>query len=104
MPEQVTCQAIKKDGRRCSCAPIHGEKFCYWHSPRTKRKKETEEFLSQAKEGIDLSTIDGVNRLLELVVKGVLAKKVDSKTAQCIGYNLNILSKNIVNIEEAMHD
>jgi hypothetical protein len=99
LTEQETCQATKKDGTRCTCAPISGTRFCYWHSPRTKRKKETEEFLSKAREGIDLSTIAGVNRLLEIVVKGLLTRKIDQKTAQVIGYNLNILSRNITNIE-----
>jgi hypothetical protein len=64
-----------------------------------KRKKETEEFLQKARDGIDLSTIEGANRLLELVIKGVLARKIDQKTAQTIGYNINILSRNIINFE-----
>jgi len=51
------------------------------------------------KEAFDLTTIGGVNDLLSLVVKGLLAKKIDQKTAQCVGYNLNILSRNLVNIE-----
>lgn len=94
MTEQATCQATKKDGTRCTCAPIQGTKFCYWHSPRQKAKKTPEEIIP--KESFDLTTIEGINDLLSLTVKGLLAKKIDSKMANSIGYNLNILSKNLV--------
>jgi len=97
LTEQVTCQATKKDGTKCTCAPIRGTQFCYWHSPRQKAKKIPEEIIP--KESFDLSTIAGINDLLALVVKGLLARKIDPKTANCIGYNLNILSRNIVSLE-----
>jgi len=46
-----------------------------------------------------LKTIEGINELISLIVKGLLAKRIDPKTANCIGYNLNILSRNIINID-----
>jgi hypothetical protein len=99
LTKQAICQATKKDGTRCTCAPIHGTKFCYWHSPRQKGPKKTPEEIIPKESSFDLTTIEGINGLLSLVVKGLLAKKIDAKTANCIGYNLNILSRNLVNIE-----
>jgi len=97
LAEQETCRATKKDGTRCTCAPISGTKFCYWHSPRQKAKKVSEDLIP--KESFDLKTIEGINELISLIVKGLLAKRIDPKTANCIGYNLNILSRNIINID-----
>jgi hypothetical protein len=80
-----TCSATKKDGEPCGAPPLQDDKFCFLHSPKTAKeaaearrqgglRRRREKVVSTVYDFEGLATIEGMRRVLEIVVTDALAQ------------------------------
>lgn len=87
-----TCTHMKEDGQRCGAPPLRGEDRCFWHSPEHVeeaaaarklggQRRRREGTLSGAYDFEDLSTVEGIRRLLYIAAYDALS--LDNSVARC---------------------
>ncbi len=78
------CGATKKDGEPCGARPRRDDEFCFLHSPETANeaaeaqrqgglRRRREKVVSTVYDFEGLATIEGMRRVLEIVVTDALA-------------------------------
>ena len=98
------CQAVKDDGKRCEAAPLTGEEYCFWHSPKhaddvaeagrlggLRRRREKTVAVAYDLDG--LATLDQIRRLLEIAVMDTLGLENSIARSRVLAYLAQVALK-----------
>ena len=98
------CQAVKEDGKHCEAAPLSGEDYCFWHSPKhaeevaeagrlggLRRRREKTVAVAYDLEG--LATLDQIRRLLEIAVTDTLGLDNSIARSRVLAYLAQVALK-----------
>lgn len=97
------CQFIKSDKTECKAEAIKGDVFCFWHSDKTKDKRE--KAISEGgqspkrnygrEDEISISNTSDVLKLIEQTINDLRGNKTSTRIANALGYLAGIALKTI---------
>ncbi len=96
MPARA-CSRRKDDGEPCRAAPVHGNEFCFWHSPdhaeeaaEARRlgglRRRKEHAVSGAYDFNGLDSVSEVRRLLEIAALDTLSLENSVARSRTLAY------------------
>ncbi len=98
-PESVArCQHIKINGTQCGSPALRNEKHCYFHMQWTRKNMEINMNTQRERWSVTLSLLedaDSVQMGLGEVIRLILTRQVDHKTAALLLYALQTASGNM---------
>ena len=91
------CQAVKEDGKHCEAAPLSGEDYCFWHSPKHAEevaeagrlgglRRRREKTVAAAYDLEGLATRDRIRRLVEIAVMDTLGLENSIARSRVLAY------------------
>ena len=116
MPARA-CSHRKDDGEPCRAAPVHGNEFCFWHSPdhaeeaaEARRlgglRRRKEHAVSGAYDFNGLGSVSEVRRLMEIAALDTLSLENSVARSRTLAYLAQVALKalEVGDLEERLKD
>src|SRR3990172_5365095 len=102
--KERACQAIKEDGKHCEAAPLSGEDYCFWHSPKHAEKvaeagrlgglrRRREKTVAAVYDLESLATVDHITLLVEIAVPHALGLENSIARPRVLAYLAQVALK-----------
>lgn len=90
------CQKKRSDGSRCKANALRGERYCFWHSRKTQKQRDTarkkgghnrqRKVLSGDTKDLPLKSSSDVATFLERTIHQTIKGQLDCKISNAVGF------------------
>ena len=108
---QNRCTGKTRTGKKCSCRPITGSDFCFFHDPRRASERKNAQSAggrrgrtSAPKRSdwpveLQLATPEDVRQLVSHLISGLLNREIEPRICNSAGYLAQIVLKAVDQVE-----
>jgi hypothetical protein len=103
--DKKTCKGTKPDGSGCTCAPLPGSDFCFFHDPaRAAERREAQSLggrhnhmktLDADAPDVKVENCQDVRLLIAATINQVRKGAIDPRVANAVGYLANVFIKSV---------